>query len=94
MNSEREHKFRLKEFSTHGNRDNKICFSQVSLSSGPVSVCVVVHIYQNLKYALTLLKINRMALLKTVKYETSNCPFSFYTLLPEARISKFSWLRD
>ena len=62
---------------------NKIWFSQVSLSSGRVCVCVCTcvcgctHTHQNLKHALTLLKINRIASVKTVKYETSNFPFFF-----------------
>ena len=40
--------------------------------------------HQNLKYAPTLLKINRMALVKTVKYETSTLLFFFLYFAPRS----------
>lgn len=51
------------------------------------------HTHQNLKYAPTRLKINRMALVKTVKYKTSTLLFK-NALLPEVGLSESSWYED
>lgn len=51
------------------------------------------HKHQNLKYASTELKINRMALVKIMKHRTPNLLFK-NALLPEVGIRESSWYEE